>query len=166
MPDFREALDTYILQYGHDKIRVSEPTELRNFVDPVVMIFGRNCVLTYDESSKLLRGSLGTVVVSPGEMYIIGRREPQDSKLVAWNPSGAVELQEYSSQVDTIPSRIHGLLACPEEGRTIYSDLGSSAGTVLVGQSKNLGEVVRIYDPGADNLGSIKFQRILTANSF
>ncbi len=164
--DFREAYDTYIQQYGHDKIRVSEPTELRSFVDPIVLIIGRNCMLAYDDSIKKLKGALGSVMASPGEMYVIGRREPQDSKLVAWHPSGTVELQEYSSQVDTIPSRVHGLFATLEEGRTIYADLGSSAGTILVGQSKKLGEVIRIYDPGAEGSGSIKIERIYTANTF
>ena len=164
--DFREAFDSYIQQYGHDKIRTSEPTELRSFVDPVVLILGRNCVLTYDESTKQLKGTLGSVTASPGDMYILGRREPQDSKLIAWHPSGAIELQEYSSRVDTIPSRIHGLFASLEEDRRIYSDLGSSAGTIVVGQSKSLGAVVRVYDPGVGDSGSIKLQRVFTANSF
>jgi hypothetical protein len=165
-PDFREAFDSYIQQYGHDKIRASEPTELGSFIDPLVLILGRNCVLSYDDSAKRLKGNLGSVTAFPGDMYVLGRREPQDSKLIAWHPSGATELQEYSSRVDTIPSRIHGLFASLEKDRTIYTDLGSSAGTIVVGQSKNLGAVVRVYDPGQGDSGSVKLQRVFTANSF
>jgi hypothetical protein len=165
-PDFREAFDSYLQQYGHDKIRASEPTELLSFIDPVVLILGRNCVLTYDGSTNQLKGTFGSVTASPGEMYVLGRREPQDSKLVAWHSSGAIELQEYSSRVDTIPSRIHGLFAALEKDRTIYTDLGSSAGTIIVGQSKSLGAVVRIYDPGQEDSGSVRLQRVFTANSF
>jgi len=166
-PDFREAFETYVQQYGHDKIRASEPTELRGSLVPVVFILGRNCVLTFDDSQRQVKGTLGSVTVSPGEMYVIGRREPQDSKLIAWHPTGGVELREYNSSVDTIPSRVHGLFANLDEGRMIYTDLGSSAGTILVGQSKNLGgPFVRIYDPGSEDKSSIKLQRIYTSNTF
>ncbi len=97
----------------------------------MVLILGRNCVLTYGESANQLKGNLGSVTASPGDMYVLGRREPQDSKLIAWHPSGARELQEYSSRVDTIPSRIHGLFASLEKDQTIYTDLGSLPGLLL-----------------------------------
>jgi hypothetical protein len=133
----------------------------------VVLPLGRNCVLTYNDTLEQVKGTLGSVTVSPGEMYVIGRREPQDSKLIAWHPSGGVELQEYNSSVDTIPSRVHGVFANLGEERIIYTDLGSSAGTILVGQSKNLGGAfVRIYDPGSENKSSIKLQRVFTSNTF
>ncbi len=163
--DFREAFETYVQQYGREKIRVSEPTDLRDSIDPVALILGRNCIATYSDSAKLLKGSLGSATVSAGEFYILGRREPQDAKLMAWHLAGGVELQEYNSRVDTIPSRVHGMLANLEVGRTIYCDLGSSAGSVLAGQSPNLGGAfVRIYDPGSGSANSIKFQRIFTSN--
>ncbi len=127
-PDFREAFDSYVQQYGHDKIRANQATELDSFIPPVVLILGRNCVLTYGESANQLKGNLGSVTISPGDMYVLGRREPQDSKLIAWHPCGATELQEYSSRVDTIPSRIHGLFASLEKDQTIYTDLGSLPG--------------------------------------
>jgi len=164
--DFQEAFETYVQQYGREKIKVSEVTELGSSIDPVVVILGRNCVITYLDSLKQLRGDHGSVRISPGDSFIIGRREPQDSKLVAWNRSGGVELQEYNSLVDTIPSRIHGIIASLADGQTVYADLGSSARTILAGQSKNLGGAfVRIYDPGSEESKAIKLRRIFTSNS-
>jgi len=165
-PDFEHALETYVQQYGQDKLRVSEATELRGSIDPVALIMGRNCIVTYNDSARQLKRSLGAIVLSQDSAYLIGRRQPQDGKLVAWNSEGAVELQEYSSQVDTIPSRVHGILASFEDGKTIYADLGSSAGSILVGQSRNLGGAfVRIYDPGNEGANSIRLQRIFTTVS-
>lgn len=164
--DFQEALDTYVQQYGPDKIRISEATDLSGSIDPVIVVLGRNCIVTYNDSTKQLNGELGSVTLSQKDIFLIGRRQPQDSKLVAWNVAGAVDLQEYNSRVDTIPSRVHGVLANLEDGRTVYADLGSSAGTVLVGQSRNLGGAfVRIYDSGSEVSNSIKLQRIFTSNT-
>ena len=165
-PDFQEALDTYVQQYGTEKIKVSKLTALENSIDPVIMIFGRNCAITYHDSLRQLKGDNGSVKIQPGDCYIIGRREPQDSKLVAWNRSGGVDLQDYNSQVDTIPSRVHGMIATLVDGRTVYADLGSSAGSILVGQSRNLGGAfVRIYDPGSEDRRSIELQRIFASRS-
>jgi hypothetical protein len=128
------------------------------------MILGRNCVITYRDSLKQLKGDNGSIKLSTGDCYIIGRREPQDSKLVAWSRSDGVDLHDYNSQVDTIPSRVHGMIATFDDGRTMYADLGSSAGTILVGQSRNLGGAfVHIYDPGSEDARSIKLQRIFTS---
>jgi hypothetical protein len=162
--DFKEAYETYVQQYGQGKVRFSEPTDLEGSIDPVAVVLGRNCIVTYNDSLKELRGSVGLAHLEPGELYIIGRREPQDSKLVAWNVKGGVELQEYNSRVDTIPSRVHGFIANLENGSTVYGDLGSSAGTELVGQSPLFGGAfVRIYDPGVQKANSIRLQRIFTS---
>jgi hypothetical protein len=164
--DFQEAFETYIQQYGRTKIKLAEPTDLHGSIAPVALILGRNCIVTYNDSTKQLRGDVGSVKVSPKEFYVLGRREPQDAKLVAWNRSCGTELQEYNSLVDTIPSRVHGILANLDDGgRTIYADLGSSAGSILVGESQNLGGAfVRIYDPGTGSSDSIKLRRIITSN--
>jgi hypothetical protein len=164
-PEFQEAYDAYVQQYGKDKVNLNEPVNLSGSIDPVVLVLGRNCVVSYLDTSKLLKGSLGSLSLERGEAYIIGRREPQDSKFVAWDTKGrTVELEEYNSRADTIPSRIHGALAYLSNAETLYSDLGSSAGTIVVGQSPiKGGEFVRIYDPGSEKAPSVKFERIFTS---
>jgi hypothetical protein len=163
-PDFQEAHDTYLQQYGQSKISLSEPVNLTNSIDPVVLILGRNCVITYNDSTKHLKGSQAALRLQPNEIYVVGRREPQDSKLVVWSSKGAIELEEYNSRVDTIPSRVHGVFANLIDGKNLYADLGSSAGSIIVGQSPELGGAfVRIYDPGSEESPTIRFDRIFTS---
>ena len=162
-PDFQDAFDTYVQQYGNNKISLSDPIGLARSIDPVVLVIGRNCVITYNDSQKMLRGSQGSLIIEPNEIYIIGRRQPQDSKLVVWNRKGGTELEEYNSQADTIPSRVHGVIGSLEDGNVLYADLGSSAGTILVGQSPALsGAFVRVYDPGSKEFPGINFERKFT----
>jgi hypothetical protein len=157
--DFQEAYYTYVQQYGKSKIILSEPVNLSNSIDPVVLIIGRNCVVTYSDSQKVLQGTQGKVELRPNEINVIGRRQPQDSKLVIWNSAGATELEDYNSRVDTIPSRVHGIIA-NFDGKILFADLGSSAGSILVGQSPELGGAfVRIYDPGSKEFPAINLER-------
>src|ERR1700730_2051470 len=128
--DFQEAYYIYVQQYGKSKIMFSDPIYLSNSIDPVVLIIGRNCVVGYNDSKKILQGNQGRVELQPNEINIIGRRQPQDSKLVVWNSSGATELEDYNSRVDTIPSRVHGIIANFDDGKTPFADLGSSAGSI------------------------------------
>ncbi len=163
-PDFQEAYDTYLQQYGRGKIALSEPVDLTNSIDPVVLILGRNCAITFSDSTKHLKGSQGGLSFLLNEIYVVGRREPQDSKLVVWSSRGGIELEEYNSMVDTIPSRVHGVFANLADGRTLYADLGSSAGSIIVGQSRELGGAfVRIYDPGSKESPTIRSDRIFTS---
>ena len=158
--DFQEAYETYVQQYGKSKIHLSEPVNLSGSIDPIVLILGRNCAVSYNDSQKLLKGSQGSTKLRPNEINVIGRRQPQDSKLVVWNSAGATELEEYNSRVDTIPSRVHGMIANFDDGKTVFVDLGSSAGSVLVGQSPELGGAfVRIYDPGSKDFPAISLER-------
>jgi hypothetical protein len=46
-PEFLEAHETYVLQYGKSKININSPTNLGSSIDPVVLVLGRNCVVTY-----------------------------------------------------------------------------------------------------------------------
>ncbi len=162
-PDFQEAFDTYVQQYGNGKIALSDPIYLGRSIDPVVLVIGRNCVITYSDSQKMLKGTQGNLVLQPKGLYVVGRRQPQDSKLVVWNTKGGTELEEYNSRVDTIPSRVHGVIGSLEDGNTLYADLGSSAGTILVGQSPALnGAFVRLYDPGSKEFPGINFERKFT----
>lgn len=122
--DFKEARETYVQQYGMNKIRYSEPTNLEGSIAPVAVVSGRNCIVTHSDSSRVLKGSLGSISILPDELYVIGRREPQDSKLVAWNTGGGVELQEYNSLADTIPFRVHGIIANLERGKNCVCGSG------------------------------------------
>jgi hypothetical protein len=158
--DFQEAHDTYVQQYGRSKISLSEPINLSNSIDPVVLVIGRNCIVTYSDSKKLLRGNHGSLQLQPNEINVIGRRQPQDAKLVAWNSQRGTDLEEYNSSVDTIPSRVHGVIASFDDGKTMFADLGSSAGSILAGYSPELGgPFVRIYDSGSKEFPSINLER-------
>jgi FHA domain len=160
--DLQEAYETYVAQYGKDKILVSDPFNLAEIIDPAVLILGRNCTIFYGDYSKSLKGRLGSVNLKLGEVYIIGRRQPQDSKLVVWSSQGAVELETYNARVGTILSRIHAAIAFPSEKEVLFTDLGSSAGSVIAGESIKTGGFVRIYDPSSNKSASIKFERIST----
>ena len=163
-PDFQEAYDTYLQQYGRAKITLSEPVDSTDSIDPVVLILGRNCVIKFNDSTKHLKGSQGGLNFEPDEIYVLGRREPQDSKLVVWGSRGGIELEEYNSRVDTIPSRVHGVFANLTDGSTLYADLGSSAGSIVAGQSRELGGAfVRIYDPGSKESPTIRTERIFSS---
>ena len=58
-------------------------------------------------------------------MYIIGRREPQDSKLIVWSSCDAVELETYNARVGTILSRIHAVIAFPSEKEVLFTILAA-----------------------------------------
>ena len=162
-PDLQEAYETYVAQYGKEKLTVTEPLNLADTIDPASLILGRNCEISYYDNSKTLKGSLGSVNLQSGEIYVIGRRQPQDSKLVVWGPKGGIELETYTARVGTILSRLHAAIAFLGEKEVLFTDLGSSAGSVIVGDSVKKGAFVRVYDPGTDKLPLIKFERIQTA---
>jgi pSer/pThr/pTyr-binding forkhead associated (FHA) protein len=159
--DFQDAYETYVQQYGKEKITVSEPLNLADTIDPAALIFAKNCTILYLDYSKTLKGSLGSVNLKMGEVYVFGRRQPQDSKLVVWSTAqGPVEIETYNARISTIVSRVHAAIAFPSEREVLFMDLGSSSGSVLVGESVKKGAFVRIYDPGTEKAPSIKFERI------
>lgn len=161
--EFEFAYETYVQEYGADKLNLnSESTDLNGSVDSVAIILGRNCTVFYSDSTKTLRGSLGTIAFKPGSTYIIGRRQPQDQKLVCWGPDGSVDLEDYNSRTSIIPSRVHGAFVYTSQG-VCFVDLGSSSGTVLVGESSSLGPFVKAYDPGSLR-PSINFNRTSTTS--
>jgi hypothetical protein len=160
-PEFEFAYETYLQEYGADKLNLnSESTDLSGSVDSLAIFLGRNCTVFYSDSNKTLRGSLGTITFKPGSTYIIGRRQPQDQKLACWGPEGSVDLEEYNSRASIIPSRVHGAFVYTNEG-VCYLDLGSSSGTVVVGDSATLGPFVKVYDPGSTR-HSIRIDRVST----
>ena len=113
--DFEDAYETYVVQYGKDKINVNAPINLSDSIDPVALVLGSNCVIFYDDYSKTLRGDIGKLNLKQDEVYILGRRQPQDSKIVAWGEHRNVELKDYNSRVDTIPSRVHAAIVLLSE---------------------------------------------------
>jgi len=161
-PDFEFAYDTYVQEYGEAKLFLgSEPTDLSDTIDKVAITLGRTCTVFYSDSKRSLRGNFGEIKFQPGACYIVGRRQPQDQRLVCWTPEVAVELEEYDSRASIIPSRVHCAFIYSESG-VKFLDLGSSSGTVLVGESSGTGPFVIAYDPGAVR-PSIRFDRISTA---
>lgn len=163
--DLQEAYETYVAQYGKDKIAPSEPLNLADTVDPASLILGRNCTIFYNDYQKSLKGSLGSLDLKVGEVYVIGRREPQDSKLVVWGLHGGVELETYTAQVGIIVSRLHAAIAYLTEKQVLFMDLGSSAGSVVAGDSVTKGAFVKAYDPGTERTPMIKFERSFTTRN-
>jgi hypothetical protein len=161
---FEQAYDTYVQQYGKDVITFNDHVNLADTVDPVIIVFGRNTAIKYFDSTRSVSGSLGSQSLVQGSEYIIGRRQPQDSKLVIWNAAsgGESELEIYNPQAGTIPSRIHAALIFQDDRHVLFTDLSSSSGTVIIGESKHLGTFVRIYDPGSAEFPRIRFARTYT----
>jgi hypothetical protein len=162
-PNFEHAYDTYVQQYGKDAISVNDPVSLDQTIDPVVLVFGQTSFVQYKDSTKEISGSLGSFALR-SDAYIIGRRQPQDSKLVLWNPidNAEIELEEYNARSSVIPSRIHGAFVAMNDGSVLYTDLSSSSGTVIFGELKEGGPFVRIYDPGPEDYPRFKVERINT----
>lgn len=165
--DFDHAFETYVQQYGKDKIAFGRPVNLAGTVDPAALVVGRNCLVHYLDSTKTLKGSIGSLKLSLGDVCVIGRKEPQDALLTAWNSDGKeVGLEEYNSMASIIPSRIHAAIAYLEEGQVLMSDLGSSSGTTVVGDRARGGAFVMVYDPGMTSSPAVKFERVFTSKTF
>ena len=160
-PDFQEAFDGYSGQYGSDVIAVNEPLEISQTVDSVVLIFGRTCTIYYKDSTRELFGSLGKINLGNENVCIIGRRNSFDSKIVAWSPTDGleVELEVYNPLSAVIPSRVHGALVTSKYGGTLFTDLSSSSGTIVVGEYLRGRPFIRVFDAGSPQFPAIKFER-------
>jgi hypothetical protein len=161
-PNFEHAYDTYTQQYGKEVVSINEPVKISGTIDPVTFVLGRGCSIFYYDSTREIKGALGYVRLEDEMVYLVGRRQPQDSKLVAWTPDGGeVELAEYNHRAGIIPSRLHCAFIV-EIGVVYFTDLTSSSGTVVVGESD--GEpFVRIYDPSPAGRPMIRLDRISTS---
>ena len=144
-PAFEEAYSSYTAQYGEDAVRIHEPFKISETIDPVIIVLGRTTTLFYRDSRSTLAGSLGSVELESGILYILGRRKPLDSKLVIWSRRGEIELEHYDSRVRTVPSRIHAALLGSEDGDVLFDDLGSSSGSILVGETKKPEPFITLY---------------------
>ena len=144
-PSFDEAFSSYTAQYGEAAAKVYEPFRISETIDPVVIILGRTTPLFYKDSRRLLSGSLSAVSIERGSVYIMGRREPPDSKLVVWSPKEESEVEQYDSRVRIIPSRIHAAIFGLEDGGVLFADLGSSSGSILAGETSKPEPFVTMY---------------------
>lgn len=162
--DFENAYDTYLQQYGKEVIAVNEPLSLAGTIDPVVFVFGQTSFIQFKDSSKEIKGTVGSVDIGKRGVRIIGRRQPQDSKLVLWNSidNSLFELEEYDARSSYIPSRIHGAFVTYDDGRVEFTDLSSSSGTLIFGERKEGGPFVTIFDPGTANFPRFRVNRIST----
>lgn len=144
-PAFEEAYSSYTAQYGEDAVKIHEPFKISETIDPVIIVLGRTTTLFYRDSRRTLAGSLGSIELESGILYILGRREPLDSKLVIWSSRGENELEHYDSRVRIVPSRIHAALFGSEDGAVLFDDLGSSSGSILAGETKKPEPFITLY---------------------
>ena len=144
-PSFDEALSRYTAQYGESSVKVSEPFKISETIDPVIIILGRTTPLFYHDSKRTLTGSQGTVSIERGHVYVLGRREPPDSKLIVWSSKEESEVEHYDSRVRIIPSRIHAAILALDSSEVLFTDLGSSSGSILAGESTKPEPFIALY---------------------
>lgn len=143
--DFEEAYSSYTGQYGDDAVKVHEPFKISNTIDPVIIVLGRTTPLFYRDSRRALTGGLGSIELEKGIVYILGRRQASDSKLVVWSSKSENELDQFDSRVRIIPSRIHAALFASENGEVLFDDLGSSSGSILAGETTKPEPFITLY---------------------
>ncbi len=144
-PSFDDAISSYTAQYGESAVKVYEPFRISETIDPVVIILGRTTPLFYKDTRRLLSGSLCSISIEKGEVYVMGRREPPDSKVVVWSQNQENEIEEYDSRVLIIPSRIHAAIFGLDDGDVLFADLGSSSGSILAGETSKPEPFITVY---------------------
>ena len=144
-PTFDESYSTYTAQYGEGAVKLYEPFVISDTIDPVIIILGRTTPLTYKDSRRLLLGNLSSVTIEKGGVYVMGRREPPDSKLILWSSNEESEIEQYDSRVRIIPSRVHAAIFGLEDGRVLFADLGSSSGSILAGETSKPEPFISLY---------------------
>jgi len=144
-PSFDESFSSYTGQYGEGAVKVYEPFKLSDTIDPVVIVLGRTTSLFYKDSRRLLSGSLNSIPIESGNVYVMGRREPPDSKLIVWSAKEESEVEQYDSRTRIIPSRIHAAIFALEDGAVLFADLGSSSGSILAGETSKPEPFITLY---------------------
>jgi hypothetical protein len=144
-PAFEEAYSSYIAQYGDDSVRIHEPFRISDTIDPVIIVLGRTTPLVYRDSQRTLVGSLLSMEIERGILYILGRKEPLDSKLMVWSERGENEVERFDSRVRIVPSRIHAAILGADNGDVLFDDLGSSSGSILAGETKKPEPFITLY---------------------
>jgi hypothetical protein len=144
---FEEAYASYTGQYGESSVIVHEPVRISDTIDPVIIVLGRTTSLLYRDSRRALTGSLGSVEIENGSVYILGRRASLDSKLIVWSRSAENEIEQYDSRVRIVPSRIHAAIFAMEDGDVLFTDLGSGSGSILAGETSKPEPFITLYAP-------------------
>jgi len=144
-PAFEEAYSSYVAQYGEGAVKVHEPFRISDTIDPVIIVLGRTTPLFYVDSRRTLNGSLSSVSIEKNDLYIVGRREPVDSKLVVWSREAESEVEHFDSRVRVVPSRIHAAILGSEIGDVLFDDLGSSSGSILAGETRKPEPFITLY---------------------
>jgi len=132
---FEDAYHSYTAQYGDHSVKAYSPYKISGTIDPVIIILGRTTPLFYRDTRRVISGSVGSLKLEPGSVCILGRREPPDSKLIGWSQGGEIELEHYDTRVRVIPSRMHAAIISNDENEVYFSDLGSTSGSILAGES-------------------------------
>jgi hypothetical protein len=158
-PSFDSSFSSYTAQYGENAVNVYEPYKISDTIDPVVIILGRTTPLFYRESRRLLSGSLNSLSIESGSAYVIGRREPPDSKLVVWSAKEETEVEQYDSRVHVIPSRIHAAVFGLEDGGVMFADLGSSSGSILAGETSKPEPFITLYAAPSVGIHRVAIER-------
>ena len=83
--------------------------------------------------------------IQSGILYILGRREPLDSKLMIWSKDAESEVERFDSRVRIVPSRIHAAVLVADNGDVLFDDLGSSSGSILAGETKKPDPFITLY---------------------
>ena len=99
----------------------------------------------YRDSQRTLNGSLSSLEIRKGVLYILGRREPLDSRLIVWSKESESEVERFDSRVRIVPSRIHAVILGGENGDVLFDDLGSSSGSILAGETKKPEPFITLY---------------------
>ena len=144
-PSFEEAYSSYTAQYGGNSVQVHEPFRISETIDPVIIVLGRTTPLFYRDSQRTLNGSLSSIEIRKGVLYILGRREPLDSRLIVWSKESESEVERFDSRVRIVPSRIHAVILGGENGDVLFDDLGSSSGSILAGETKKPEPFITLY---------------------
>jgi hypothetical protein len=144
-PSFEQAYKSYTDQYGVESVKAYEPFKINGTIDPVIIIIGRTTPLFYRDSKRMLAGSLGSIAIENERTYILGRRKSLDSKLIVWSQTEENEIEHYDSRVMIIPSRVHAAIFALEGDEVLFSDLGSSSGSILAGESAKPEPFITLY---------------------
>ena len=144
-PAFEEAYSSYTAQYGDNSVRVHEPFRISDTIDPVIIVLGRTTPLFYADSRRTLNGSLSSIKIQRGLLYLLGRREPLDSKLIVWSRDAESEVERFDSRVRIVPSRIHAAILGSEGGDVFFDDLGSSSGSIVAGETRKPEPFITLY---------------------
>jgi len=159
---FDEALTSYKGQYGENAVKAHEPIKISGTIDPVIIILGRTTPLFFRDARRTLSGSLSSVTIDPDSVYILGRHKTLDSKLVVWSAKQEVEVEHYDARIRIVPSRIHAAIFGLQNGDVLFSDLGSSAGSVIVGETQKPEPFVTLYVTPKANIQTVNLEQKYT----